>query len=141
MLIISYYEKVMIAVDGLILCMYASICIHSITTFCLFQLFSVTGLECHLCHVTFSDQSALHGHHVTAHAQAATQAVRAKPGEGTHECELCGKRFTEKRNMRRHQSITHGVGDVKKFPCHVCARVFTQKWHLTKHLNNVHKTQ
>ena len=89
-----------------------------------------TGIRCQLCHMMFNDHSALSTHYDTAHAAGPSTERR-------HECELCGKKFTEKGNMKKHLSTVHS--DVKSFQCGVCSKTFTQKGNLKAHLNKVHK--
>ena len=84
-----------------------------------------------------SDHSALSAHYDTAHAQGSSG--RPEHPDARHECEVCGRKFTEKSNLTKHLSTVHGVGDVKTFQCDVCSRVFKRKDHLESHLKRVHK--
>ena len=93
------------------------------------------GIQCQICHMTFSDQSAINAHYDTAHSN--TTITRARPGEGTHACDVCGKKFTQKSSLNKHVSTVHS--DVKNFECDVCSQTFTQKSSLKRHLNTVHK--
>ena len=87
--------------------------------------------------MTFSDQSAISAHYDTAHAQSGGSSRPEHP-DARHECEVCGRKFTEKCSLKRHTSTVHGVGDVKTFQCDICSRVFKEKADLTRHLNTVH---
>ena len=94
------------------------------------------GIQCQICHMTFSDQSAISAHYDTAHAQS---SGKPEHPDARHECEVCAKKFTKKGNLKAHLSTIHGVGDVKTFECDVCSKVFKEKGNLTKHLQRVHK--
>ena len=91
------------------------------------------GIQCQICHMTFTDQSAISAHYDTVHAQGPSTERR-------HECEVCGKKFTAKCSLKLHIRTIHGVGDVKTFECDVCSKVFNLKGNLTAHLRRVHKT-
>ena len=99
----------------------------------LFQFWS-QGIQCQLCHMMFRDQSAINAHYNTAHSQPSRAS-------GTHECDICGKKFVYKGDLKRHLSTAHGLGDVKTFQCDVCSRVFNKKGNLYAHMRKVHKFQ
>ena len=84
----------------------------------------------------FSDESAINVHYDTAHAPSG----RGRPGGGTHKCDICGKTFTERAKVKRHQATVHGIGDVKTFPCELCPRVFNRRDSLRVHMKGVHKS-
>ena len=84
--------------------------------------------------MTFSDQSAISAHYDTAHAHGSSRP------DARHECEVCDRKFTEKRSLKRHLSSVHGVGEIQMFPCDVCTRVFKEKHHLKRHMSTVHRT-
>ena len=96
-----------------------------------------SGIQCQICHVTFSDQSAISAHYDTAHAQSSSSTKPEHP-DARYECEVCGRKFTLKFNLKRHVATLHSVGDVKTFQCDVCSRVFKWKGALTRHFNIVH---
>ena len=102
------------------------------------QVWASGAIQCQICHMTFSNQSAINVHYDKAHAQSSGRPPRPEHPDARHECEVCGRKFTDKGNMRRHLSTVHGVGDVKTFKCDICSRVFKEKSTLTKHLNTVH---
>ena len=85
--------------------------------------------------MTFSDSSAISAHYDTAHAQSSGRPERA---DARHECDVCGRKFTEKRSLKRHINAIHGDGDVQTFECSVCSKVFNVKGNLTQHLSTVH---
>ena len=84
----------------------------------------------------FSDQSAISAHYDTAHAHS---SGKPEHPDARHGCEVCGRKFVYKKDLNRHLSTIHGVGDVKTFECGVCSKVFKEKSNLTKHLRRVHK--
>ena len=50
-------------------------------------------------------------------------------------CKLCGKRATNKTNIRRHAE-TH-IGGMS-YNCHLCSKSFPAKHPLQKHISNIH---
>ena len=95
------------------------------------------GIQCQICHMTFSDQSAISAHYDTAHAQS---SGRPEHPDARHECEVCGRKFTAKKHLYRHMRTVHRVGDVKTFKCDICSKTFTQKSSLKSHLETVHNS-
>ena len=85
----------------------------------------------------FSDSATINVHYDTAHAQRNSSSKPEHP-DARHECEVCGRKFTEKYSLRLHLGTIHGVGDVKTFQCDVCSYVAKQKCHLKRHLMDVH---
>ena len=84
----------------------------------------------------FLDQSAISAHYNTAHGNTTT---RARPGEGSHACDVCGRKYAQKDKLKLHMADVHGIGELKTFECHLCQRVFKHKHHLKSHLKRVHK--
>ena len=84
----------------------------------------------------FSDQSAISAHYDTAHAES---GGKPEHPDARHGCEVCGRKFTRKYDLKTHLSAVHDVGDVKTFHCNICSRVFKRKHVLEYHLKNVHK--
>ena len=97
---------------------------------------STVGIQCQICRMMFSDQSAISAHYDTAHAQSS--GSRPEHPDARHECEVCGRKFTEKHHLRRHLSTVHGVGDFQSFQCNVCSYVSKHKHNLKTHLSRVH---
>ena len=95
------------------------------------------GIQCQICHLMFSHQSAISAHYDTAHAQSSGRGRPEQP-DAKHECEHCGRKFTQKHHLRTHMSTVHGVGDVKTFECGVCSKTFNVKSNLTAHLRRIH---
>ena len=105
------------------------------------QMILLPGVQCQLCPMTFSDQSAISAHYDTAHAQSNPRAPlppRPEHPDAQYPCEFCGRKFTQRQGMRLHVRTVHGVGDVKTFRCDVCSRVFKRKGSLAGHLLTVH---
>ena len=114
---------------------------HAIIDRCIalcLQVWSSGGIQCQICHMTFSDQSAISAHYDTAHAQSSSRPPRPEHPDARYECEVCGRKFIRKLNLKQHLSSVHGVGDVKTFQCDVCSYVAKQKGHLKRHLMYVH---
>ena len=108
--------------------------------FC-FQIMWPPLIQCQLCPMTFSDQSAISAHYDTAHAPSNTRAPappRPEHPDAKYPCDVCGRKFTEKQNVRMHKRTVHGVGDAKTFQCEVCLRIFKRKDYLVAHLKIVH---
>ena len=82
----------------------------------------------------FCDQSAISAHYDTAHAQSS----RPEHPNARHECEICGRKFTEKWNLKLHLRTVHGVGGAESFQCDVCSYVTKRKADLKRHLSSVH---
>ena len=92
---------------------------------------------CQICYMTFSDSTAISAHYDTAHAQSSRS--RPEHPDARHECEVCGRKFTEKNKMHRHMRTVHEIGDVKTFQCSVCSKTFKRNDTLRMHLKKVHK--
>ena len=82
----------------------------------------------------FSDQSAISTHYYTAHAFS----YRPEHPDAKHACDVCGRKFMKKSNMRNHLSTVHGVGFVNIFPCDSCPKIFKHKSVLKSHLAVIH---
>ena len=95
------------------------------------------GIECQICHMTFSDQSAISAHYDTEHGQP-TRRRRSEHGTGNCECDVCGKRYSAKSKLKFHQANAHGIGNVPIFQCDLCSRKFNVKGSLKRHLSAIH---
>jgi len=52
-------------------------------------------------------------------------------GDRPFKCELCGKTFSQRSHVSTHQTVHTGE---KQYECHICNRRFSQKAHLAGHL-------
>ena len=106
---------------------------------CMFQVWP-PGIQCQICHKTFSDQSTICADYDTAHAQSNTRAPpppRPEHPDARHKCDVCGRKFTTKSNLRHHLKNVHNP-DGPRYECEVCGKRFTQKGSLGLHLETVH---
>uniref|UniRef100_A0A8C0EA94 C2H2-type domain-containing protein n=1 Tax=Bubo bubo TaxID=30461 RepID=A0A8C0EA94_BUBBB len=62
--------------------------------------------------------------------QEATTQPLSSSRQQKYECEYCGKIFTGRRNLRRHQQIHTGE---KRFQCQDCGKRFRRRDHLLSH--------
>ena len=65
------------------------------------------GIQCQLCHMMFSDQSAISAHYDAVHGKAEHPDAR-------HPCHVCDRKFVERRNVKRHLAKAHGIGDLDR---------------------------
>ena len=83
----------------------------------------------------FSDKSTISAHYDTAHAQS---SGRSEPTDTPYECEVCGRKFTTKGNLKTHLTTIHDVGDAESFQCDECSYMTKRKFALKRHLSRVH---
>lgn len=62
--------------------------------------------------------------------------MRRHETKDTHQCEVCGKRFSKKRQLESHCLKIHGP-----FPCVQCDRVFSSRREFKLHISSVHFTE
>ena len=56
-----------------------------------------------------------------------------------HQCELCGKEFTIRSNLRDHIKGVHSyIGPDPKYKCHICSAQLKQDNSYRKHMANSH---
>ena len=65
-----------------------------------------------MCHMTFADESAIITHYDTAHAPS-----RGRPRKSRVTCEVCGIKFADSSNKRRHIRSASATCDVNMFQC------------------------
>ena len=60
--------------------------------------------------------------------------------EEQHQCELCGKSFNKKANLKSHMAYSHSnnEGPNPKYQCHICSKYLKQSNSYGKHMRNVH---
>ena len=96
-------------------------CVVAVTwfCFCMFQAWP-PGIQCQVCHMTFSDQSAVNAHYDTSHAQSNTRRPPARPEhpDARHKCEVCGGKFMQKSNLSLHLRTVHNA-DLPRPECDV----------------------
>ena len=65
-----------------------------------------------MCHMTFADESAIITHYDTAHAPSPD-----RPRKSRLTCEVCGIKFADSSNKRRHIRSASATCDVNMFQC------------------------
>ncbi|KAH7716736.1 zinc finger protein [Aphelenchoides avenae] len=58
------------------------------------------------------------------------EALRALPHPRPHACDSCGKSFTLKCNLKRHQAVHTGA---RPFECRRCGKAYTRRHYLKEH--------
>ena len=89
-----------------------------------------SNIQCQLCPMTFSDQSAISAHYDTAHAQRNTRVPpppRPEHPDAKYPCEVCGRKFKQSQDIHRHMRNVHGAGESKTFECDFCSKSFNRK--------------
>ncbi|XP_050360052.1 zinc finger protein 91-like [Nymphalis io] len=77
---------------------------------------------CDNCHKVFKGK-----HSLIAHIQSAHSSVF----KGLIKCNLCGKVYTNNRNLKRHVEMNHG--ERGEYKCDICPKVYTSNQSLRRH--------
>lgn len=77
---------------------------------------------CDDCHKVFKGKHSLIAHIHSAHSPVY---------KGVCKCNLCGKVYTNNRNLKRHVEMNHG--ERGEFKCEVCPKVYTSNQSLRRH--------
>lgn len=89
------------------------------------------NLYCSQCGMEFSSKA-----HLKNHEMKHTNPDRAKKPIKYFECDLCGKKVTQKKNIITHIKIVHL--QLREFVCNLCGRGFTRNTGLRDHMLAVH---
>ena len=81
--------------------------------------------ECRFCGVQMNDASNLRSHERVIHF-----------GDRPHGCEICGKYFSKKHDLKQHL-LVHSPK--RTFQCSVCLKTFKSQKGWTKHKRNAHQ--
>uniref|UniRef100_A0A8D8U0F8 Zinc finger protein 585A n=2 Tax=Cacopsylla melanoneura TaxID=428564 RepID=A0A8D8U0F8_9HEMI len=89
-----------------------------------------TGQKSHVCHICPSRFASRRG--LEMHIKVAHEGYkRLRPYENI-QCELCGKKFSQRHHYNRHKRHIHGDGKPK---CPVCGKIVSSKDFLAVHMN------
>ncbi|RUS75721.1 hypothetical protein EGW08_016503, partial [Elysia chlorotica] len=97
---------------------------------------------CNLCMLAFSQCCHLN-YHMKSHSLSKINEGFGNPNANLFRCEICGKGFTRKYHMQRHERM-HRRGPIPRahlldwtrrpYACGVCKMGFTRQHHLTRHM-------
>lgn len=88
---------------------------------------------CNECHKIFKTKSALVNHLNKDH-----EAEKLIAEVDDIRCNLCGRTYINKRNLKRHIEQTHGVKE--EFKCDICIKTYTTNHSLKRHVRSRHAT-
>jgi len=88
--------------------------------------------KCEYCERRFITKQSLSRHIMNKHAAESGLPVPV------HVCELCGKEFKSKKNLKEHRYY-HAENTDNRQQCEICHKVLKQKNSYMKHMVNVHK--
>uniref|UniRef100_A0A1B0FE42 Uncharacterized protein n=1 Tax=Glossina morsitans morsitans TaxID=37546 RepID=A0A1B0FE42_GLOMM len=95
----------------------------------------IRSYACYFCSSKYSRKDNLQTHIREKHAQHSKQKVENQTEERPHKCELCGKAFKTRRNMKMHRLIH---SDEKPHQCPECGKSFRRSDKLRDHRRRVH---
>ena len=92
-------------------------------------------LLCHICNSSFSYRVSFHRHLRTQHGLSPSGLKRSSQA---YQCDLCGRRFVEKKNLRDHKWFLHSVVEngVTLHTCQTCGKQFTNKSRFEIHVKS-----
>ncbi|KAM3955254.1 uncharacterized protein ACR2FA_010859 [Aphomia sociella] len=82
---------------------------------------------CDICHKTFKGRHTLLQHIKSTHSYAEKDCIK---------CQLCGKIYTNNRNLKRHIESFHG--EKCEYKCNICPKVYISNQNLRRHLRSRH---
>ncbi|XP_059139802.1 zinc finger protein 92-like [Physella acuta] len=89
------------------------------------------SLICCLCREVLSSHNQ-GDDQVQIENSAQNPVLQKKTVKGQYACDLCPKRFTQKRSYNKHSAL-HKSKSVLEFKCDVCSKFFKQRRYLTRH--------
>ena len=81
--------------------------------------------ECSICGIRMNDASNMRSHERAIHF-----------GERPHGCEICGKTFSRKFDLKQHL-LVHSPE--RNFKCTICLKTFKSQKGWIKHKRNIHQ--
>ncbi|XP_058169511.1 zinc finger protein 771-like [Anopheles ziemanni] len=88
-------------------------------------------IRCAICKRQFGTRTQLETHLEAEHTTEEQQILIDGRKSVHHECDVCGRRFSQGITLRRHKLRHEGI---KPYQCDHCQRRFTQKGTLKTHL-------
>ncbi|XP_068114494.1 oocyte zinc finger protein XlCOF7.1-like [Hyperolius riggenbachi] len=100
-----------------------------ITAECTKEMQNMSDLNLVFYNEDFSTDQSTHRRSVSGHSETVTRHTAYKEGK-RFLCSACGKYFTRRATLLRHQRCHTGV---KPYPCSVCGKCFSRKSHVNEH--------
>ncbi|XP_066980441.1 zinc finger protein 569-like isoform X3 [Macrobrachium rosenbergii] len=85
---------------------------------------------CTYCDAVFSERKFLIGHK--------RDCAKKSLVNGTHECDICGRRFLVRGRVETHKRSVHGIGTADQQLCSYCGRTFSSRYNMDYHLAKEH---
>ncbi|XP_064095194.1 gastrula zinc finger protein XlCGF26.1-like [Macrobrachium nipponense] len=85
---------------------------------------------CTYCDAVFSERKFLIGHK--------KDCAKKSLVNGTHECDICGRRFLVRGRVETHKRTVHGIGTADQQLCSYCGRTFSSRYNMDYHLAKEH---